>query len=120
MKSIALASLFLFLFPGQPQASETARQAFKSFQDLTPGHYEIRIDGILCRSCVKIIAEEAASLKEVESARADFDHETLFLTVKNGNVLKISKLRKALGKAAKRIDLDTRYEIDAIKYNVSR
>lgn len=108
MKRLAL----LLLFAAAPCLAAERRP----FPDLTPGRYEVKLDGLLCHTCVKVLLEEVAAVREVEKATADFDKETLTISV--GKTLRISRLRKALDRAAKRIDLDSRLEIAAIKYKV--
>ena len=85
---------------------------------MTPGHYEIRLDGLVCHTCVKVLVEEIASLKEVEKASADFEQETLFVTVGAEKTLKISHLKKAFARASKRLDLGATLDFTAIRYKV--
>lgn len=108
--------LSLFFAAAVPLASASAPA--KGWADMSSGRYEIRLDGLLCHTCVALIVEEAGSLKEVEKASADFEQETLFLTVRPQATLKVSRLKKALARAAKRVDLGTAYEISSIRYKV--
>lgn len=114
LKAALAAALFAAAaLPALPAAASGPR-----FQDMTPGRYEVLLDGLLCRTCVRFVVEEAASLKEVEKASGDFDQETLFIVVRPNTTLKAAKLQKALRRAAKRADLGTRFQIRSIRYRI--
>jgi hypothetical protein len=92
--------------------------ASAKFPDLTSGKYEVRVDGWLCHTCLRLAVQEVASLKEVERAGGDFDQETLVLTIRPNTKLKASKLQRALRRAAKRADLGAKFELLSVKYKV--
>ena len=110
MKALLLP-IFLVLTAGAAEKAPVLR-------DMTPGRYEVRVEGMLCRTCAKAAAEELSRLKEVRQAVADFDQETLFITVRLDKTLKVSKIRKALNRAASRVDLEAKYEIANIRYRL--
>lgn len=85
---------------------------------MTSGRYEVELEGMLCRVCARLVSEEAGKLQEVEKAGTDLDVETLSLTVRPGRKLALSKLLRALTRAARRANLGTRYEIVSIRYKV--
>jgi copper chaperone CopZ len=85
---------------------------------LTPGKYEVRVDGMLCRTCARAIVEELGKLKEVQSVSADYDHEAFILTIAPNRSLKLARLIAVLGRAAERVDLGTRFTILGVKYRV--
>ena len=85
---------------------------------LTSGNYEVVFNGMLCKTCAKLVTLEVAGLKEVQKAAVDFEREQLFVTIRPGQSLSVSKLRKALKRAGKRADLGTQFEIRSILYKV--
>jgi cation transport ATPase len=93
-------------------------RAAEGYSELKSGRYEIRVEGMVCTTCARLIVEEVLKLKEVQKATADFDQETLFLTVKLEHTLSVSKLEKALKKAAKRVDLQADYAVVNIRYRL--
>jgi hypothetical protein len=99
-------------------AAAPASAAEKGFADLTGGKYELRVDGLVCHTCLKLAVEEISSLKVVSKAAGDFDAETIWITLKPNTTLKASKLEKALHKASKRADLATQFDLVSVKYKV--
>ncbi len=80
-----------------------------------PGRYATKVSGLLCHSCALALEQELAKLEELEAPRADFEAESLELTVRPGKTLKAKTLRKALQRAAKKINLDTKFEAADLK-----
>ena len=108
MKMLPLA---VFLWAAGAAAAER-------LPDMTPGRYEVRIEGLLCRTCTRAIVEELTALKEVQTAVQNFDHEGVLITVRPGLTLTVYKLRNALDRAARRVNLGTRFKAVGIKYLV--
>lgn len=92
--------------------------ASAKFPDLSSGRYEVRVEGFLCHTCLKLALAEVSSLKEVEKATGDFDQETLLVTIRANKKLKASKLQRALRRAASKADLGTKFELLSVKYRV--
>lgn len=112
LRLAAVLSAGLALLAAPVRAREAA------LADLTSGRYEVAIDGLLCRTCGKIISEEVAALPPVQSASVDFDREVLTVTIRPQKTLTASRLRRALKRAAKRVDLDTTFAIKSVVYKV--
>lgn len=87
-----------------------------SESELPSGRYAVKISGMLTTTCGRAIERELAKLPAVESASVDFDSETATVTVKLDAVLTQAALRRALRRAARLVDLGTRYEPGEIKY----
>ena len=113
MKTLIAALLFVLLSGDRP-----ARAREPYFADLSSGRYEIGIDGLLCHTCARLATDEVAGLSEVQKAAVDFDREVLVVTVRPGRTLAISRLRKALKRAAKRVDLGTKFTVRSVLYRV--
>lgn len=96
-----------------------AASAKQAFPDLAAGRYEIRMDGMLCHTCARIITEEVAALPQVEKAQADFERGVLTVTIRSGQTLKMRRLQRALRRASKRADLDTQFTIQAVEYKIT-
>lgn len=108
MKSLIFASLLA--------ATAAFGKPAQEFPDLSSGRYAIKLSGMLCNSCARVIALELSQLKEVESAKADFEKEELSLNIRAGRTLKMSRLQQTLLRAARRINLDTRFQIENVLY----
>lgn len=106
--AIPLATLWL--------AASPARAASKEFQDLASGRYAVRVSGMLCHACAWAIVEELLAREEVEAAKYDYDQEHILVTVKLKRELSISSFKRALRRARARVNLPTRFEIEAIQY----
>jgi hypothetical protein len=100
---------------GAPAFTLPAEEA-ATYKNLPAGRYEIKIIGMLTTTCGRGIEIEVMKRPEVESARVDFETETLFLTVKLSRTLRLSALRRALRSAAERIDLGAGYSVGRITF----
>jgi len=80
-----------------------------AYSQLPSGRYSIKIIGLLTTTCCRAIEIEMKKLPEVESAKADFETETLTLAIKLDRTLKMSTLRKALHLAADRVNFGGDY-----------
>src|SRR5207302_1765571 len=87
--SLRAAALALLVLAGPAAGAER-------FPDMPSGRYDVTLDGMLCRTCLKAIVASVASLKEVEKASGDFDQDTITVTVRPKATLRSSKLQKAL------------------------
>lgn len=93
----------------------TAAQA-QEFNDLTPGRYAVGVSGMLTHACARALALELGRLPEVSQASADFETEEGILTVKDGGLLRVSSLRRALDRAARRVNLGSDFELRSVRY----
>jgi len=96
-----------------------AAAAKQAFPDLAAGRYEIRLDGLLCHTCGRMIVEEVSALPQVQKAQVDFERGMMTLTVRPGQTLKMGRLQRALKRASKRADLDTQFTIQAVDYKIT-
>jgi len=83
---------------------------------LPSGRYAIKVSGMLTKTCSRAIEREVAKLDAVESAKVDFETEQLVLTVKLDRTLKVSALRRALRRAAGKVNLGTDYILGGVAY----
>ena len=110
-------SLFVLLLAlAATAASAAPAPAPEGLADLRGGRYAVKIEGLLCSACTRAILDEISRFKDVQAVTADFDKSELVITVKLDRTVSVSALRKALKRAAKRVNLDTRFEIDSIYY----
>jgi cation transport ATPase len=110
LKAVAAAAFFVTAAAGWSGAAD------RDWPDLTSGRYEVRLEGMLCHSCARAIVDQVITLKEVEKASADFEQETLYVTIRPDATLTAKKLRKSLRKAAHKVDLDTKFDIANVRY----
>ena len=87
-----------------------------AYQKLPSGRYAVKIIGMLTTTCGRGIEIEAMKLPEVESAKVDFDQETLTLTIKLNRTLRLSALRKALHSASDLVNLGADYFVGKITF----
>jgi len=87
-----------------------------AYQELPAGRYGIQITGMLTTTCARGIEEELQKLPEVESAKVDFETETLSLTIKLKHSLRVKALRKALHRAADLVNLGADYSAGKITF----
>ncbi len=104
-----------------PAARSTPAHAFPAeeaiaYKELPSGHYAVNIIGMLTTTCGRGIEIEAMKLPEVESAKVDFDQETLTLTIKLNRTLRLSALRKALHSASDLVNLGADYFVGKITF----
>jgi hypothetical protein len=100
---------------GAPAFALPAEEAV-AYKELPSGHYAVKIIGMLTTTCGRGIEIEMLRLPEVESAKVDFDHETLDLTIKLHRTLRLAALRKALHLAADRVSLGADYFVGKITF----
>lgn len=106
MKSLFFTTLFAFLAAAPSDAP---------WPEMATGRYEIKLEGMLCNACTRVIAEEALKLEEVEKAQADIDSDTLTLTIKPDRLLGLSRLRRALTRASRRANLGRRFTVQSVR-----
>jgi copper chaperone CopZ len=87
-----------------------------SYKELPAGRYTVKIIGMLTTTCARGIENEVMKLPEVESAKVDFDQETMTVTVKLNKTLRLSVLRKALHLAADRVNFGVDYFVGKIVF----
>lgn len=112
MKTALLAFL---LAPGLAGAA-SSKTASRELSDLKGGRYSVKVSGLLCSACVRAIVAEVSQLREVDDVKADFDRSELLVRVKPDRVVTLSALRRALNKAAKKVNLDAHYEVESVRY----
>ncbi len=100
-------------------AMAAPKSAAEPLFDLKPGRYAVRVEGMLCSACTHVILAELSILKEVQQAQVDFDKEELLISVPSNRKLTLTNLRKALQRAAHRVNLDTQFEIKYIHYRTT-
>lgn len=88
----------------------------REYRELTAGRYSVKVTGMLCHACARAIVNELGKLKEIGSVKADFEAEQVVLEIPLDRALPIPLLRKALKRAAKKINLETRFEAAGILY----
>ena len=114
MRTLAAA-----LFLGAAAWTAGPARAAQPLKDLASGRYEVTVDGMLCHTCARVIAQEVAALPQVEKASVDFERDLLLVTVKPDQTLTLSRLRRALKRAAKRVDLGTTFTVSAVTYKIT-
>jgi hypothetical protein len=87
-----------------------------AYKKLPSGHYAVKVTGMLTTTCGRGIEIEVMKLPEVESARVDFETETLNLAIKINRTLRLSALRKALHLASDRVNLGADYFVGKITF----
>ena len=87
-----------------------------AYQKLPSGRYAVKIIGMLTTTCGRGIEIEMMKLPEVESAKVDFDQETLNLTIKLNRTLRLTAVRKALHLAADQVNLGADYFVGKITF----
>ena len=87
-----------------------------AYKTLPSGHYAVKIIGMLTTTCGRGIEIETMRLPEAESAKVDFERETLFLTIRINQTLRLSALRKALHLASDRVNLGVDYFVGKIAF----
>ncbi|MCX5788990.1 MAG: heavy-metal-associated domain-containing protein [Elusimicrobia bacterium] len=106
--------------PAAPPAAGEARRAppppDRRFTDLKSGIYDCEVRGMICSACAAVITQEVKRLSGVENAAVDFDRRILRVIVKPGRVVPVSQIKRALNRAAGRIDLGGRYLLGEIRY----
>ncbi|MBI4676136.1 MAG: heavy-metal-associated domain-containing protein [Elusimicrobia bacterium] len=85
------------------------------YKDLTPGPYLIKIKGMLTHACGRAIQAEFSRHPMITKAEADFEQQTVVITVKANGRLSIAELKGILKRASKRMRLSV-YEVDDIRY----
>ncbi len=113
----AMTTWILALLLGLPPAHAAAPEQ-RALIDLVAGRYTLSVEGMLCNACARAITEELSGLEEVASAKADFERSELVVTVKNGRSLTAARLRKALKRAAKRVNLGKEFEVREVTYRL--
>jgi|GEM_PF-2051087 len=100
---------------GAPAFTLPAEEAV-TYKELPSGHYAVKIIGMLTTTCGRGIEIEMMKLPEVESAKVDFDQETLNLTIKLNRTLRLTAVRKALHLAADQVNLGADYFVGKITF----
>jgi hypothetical protein len=109
----ALLLAALALAPGPARAAEAPSAATS---ELPAGRYGVPIKGMLCAVDARAIAAEWAKLPAVEKAAVDFESGRAVVTVRLGQTLSLSALRRALKRAERVADLGARYALGDVSY----
>ena len=88
-----------------------------AYKKLPSGRYAVKVSGMLTTTCGRAIELELAQLPEIESAQVDFDAERLVFTIRLDQTLRVSALKRALHRAAVRVNLGTDYIAEKISYS---
>lgn len=122
MASLLAAALSLLMAPAGAAAPQPTAAAAppvveeRQYTQLTSGRYTLKVSGMLCTVCAKAIEAELAKLEEVDSAKADFELDAVLLVIKIERTLKVSTLRRALQKAARRVNMGAKFEVASLQY----
>ena len=112
--------LIAALFPARLVAADQTASADAAtpvvYKKLPSGRYAAKVSGMLTTTCGRAIEREVSKLKEVESAKVDFDAERLVVTVRLDKTLRVSVLSRALHRAARKVNLGTDYVLGALTY----
>ena len=121
------ALLLLGLLAALPAASGTRSRSGSSergsgdilsqYKVLRPGRYEIVLKGALCNACTRAIVEALSQLDGVQEASFDFEEGFLKLVIGRDKELKMAKVERTLARAARRVDLATRFSVREIRYS---
>ena len=87
-----------------------------TYSELPAGRYSVKVSGMLTTTCSRAIEREMAKLPQVEAVSVDFDAESMQVTVRLDHTLAVSTLRRALHRAAKKVQLGADYVPGAISY----
>ena len=107
----ALAAVLIAAAPAFCAAADGLR-------DLPSGRYELKLSGFLCWACARAVAQELSGIKGVSAVSPDFDRQAVGLTVEPGREISASKIRRALRRAEKLVNLDAHYEVRSVSYQV--
>lgn len=88
----------------------------REYKELTAGRYSLKVSGLLCYTCTRAVARELERLEEVQSVETDFEAEQVLIEIKLDRALSPAALRRALQRAAKKVDLGTRFEVAGVQY----
>ena len=123
MASLLTAALSLLLAPagaapsaGAPTPPASPAVEERRYTQLTSGRYALKVSGMLCTVCAKAVEAELAKLDEVESVKSDFDLDLMLISIKIEKVLKVSTLRRALQKAARRVNMGAKLDVASLQY----
>ncbi|MBI5202716.1 MAG: heavy-metal-associated domain-containing protein [Elusimicrobia bacterium] len=97
--------------PGKPDAPPV-----RKFADLKSGVYACALDGMMCTACAGMVAEEVRKVAGVEKAEVDFDARVLRVVIAPKKTVRVDNIKRALARAARRIDLGTTYVLGEIRY----
>jgi hypothetical protein len=96
--------------------SRAAEAPAAATSELPAGRYGIPIKGMLCAVDARAIAAEWGKLAAVEKAAVDFESGRATVTVRLGQTLSLSKLRRALRRAERTANLGAHYEFGDVSY----
>ncbi|MFH1723954.1 MAG: cation transporter [Elusimicrobiota bacterium] len=130
MNALTIAALLVALAypsgcapPGQrstllaeSDASRLPRYSIGRLKALREGRYKCTVTGVLCNACTRAIVEALERVEGVSDAEFDFEEGVLWITIAENGIVKTGKVLRALRLAARRVNLDTRYEITEIRY----
>lgn len=114
------------------------RAPLKELKYLAPGNYEAKIVGILCNACTDSVLEELKRIPQIGKASFDYEEGVLRFAVRQAKPedkkagdktakrprfflpgkdapLRFSRLRRAVVRAGRRVNLDSRFTISEVK-----
>lgn len=101
---------------GKPSAGKPADQRPRKFSDLKSGAYACALSGMLCAACSGMVAEEVRKVAGVEKADVDFEDRLLRVVIAPKKTVRVDNIKRALGRASRRIDLGTSFVLGEIRY----
>lgn len=110
-----VCALLLLAFPSALLAAP-ATDPLGGIETLRAGRYRCAVSGVLCNACTRAIVEEVLKVPGIRAAKFDFEEGWLWLSVEQAATVKVSRLRKALGKAARKTKLGARYDFTGIEH----
>lgn len=121
MAKRALLTLILAAFsvPAAPAADPdltTAKPPDVVFTELKTGRYALKVQGLLCTACTRAAVEELSKLASIQKVEADFDDAEIVVFIKKDRKVSMSSVRRALRKAARRVNLGTHFEVASVVY----
>jgi hypothetical protein len=91
-----------------PGAAQTDKPVLKA------GKYTAKVTAIPCEGCPPVIEKTMLDQKGIGSAKADQKTSTLSFTVKQGSVIKVPDLQKALKSASDEMGMGADYTLKNI------
>ncbi len=117
--------------PADPAQAAPEKKELLGERYLKPGKYRIEITGIICNACTKAVTENLKKIRGIASAKFNYERRLLFITVKKPKIKKgkrvgrnparekarvrVSKLRRAVRHAGRRVKLDVALRIKSIR-----
>ncbi len=88
----------------------------RKFSELKSGVYACALSGMLCTACSGMISDEVRKVAGVENAEVDFEARALRVVIAPKKTVRVDNIKRALQRAARRIDLGTTFVLGEIRY----